>query len=247
MTIWNPSDDGHADLSDHDAFIEGVPHNTFARLRKEDPLARCDGGQFEDYWSMTRFQDILDFNRQTDLLSSARGIRIEDQSHEEYMARRTFQETDPPEHTKTRTRVARAFSRQVIASFEQTIRQLCNDILDQALSEHEFDAAKAISRQLPMRMLGQILGIPEKDLDWLVTKGDELIANTDPEYTDHVHDKVDTDDFRLMPFRSPAGADLYTYAHRLMQDRIARGETGGVLDMILQPDVDGGVISDTEF
>ena len=247
MTIWNPSDDGYANLSDHDAFLQGVPHNTFARLRKEEPLAWCDGGQFKNYWSMTRFQDILDFNRQTDLLSSARGIRIEDQSHEEYMARRTFQETDPPEHTRTRMRVAKAFSRQVIAGFEDTIRQLCNDILDQALSEGEFDAAKAISRQLPMRMLGQILGIPDKDLDWLVTKGDELIANTDPEYTEHVHDKVDTDDFRLMPFRSPAGADLYTYAHQLMQDRIARGESGGVLDLILQPDANGEVISDTEF
>ncbi|NKB76919.1 MAG: cytochrome P450 [Gammaproteobacteria bacterium] len=247
MTIWNPIDDGYADISDHDAFLQGVPHKTFSRLRKEDPLSWTAGGQFEDYWSMTRYEDIIEFNSQTAVLSSAHGIRIEDQSREEYMARRTFQETDPPEHTQTRTRVARAFSRPVIAGFEDTIRQLCNDILDQALASEEFDAAKSISRQLPMRMLGQILGIPDADLDWLVTKGDELIANTDPEYTDHLHDKDDTDDFRLMPFRSPAGAELYTYAHNLMKDRISRGETGGVLDIILQPNEKGKVISDTEF
>jgi hypothetical protein len=42
---------------------------------------------------------LLALNRQTDLLSSARGIRMEDQTYEEYLARRTFQETDPPEHT----------------------------------------------------------------------------------------------------------------------------------------------------
>ena len=247
MTIWIPTDDGHADLSDHDAFIQGVPHNTFTRMRKEDPLAWCEGGQFENYWSMTRHEDIIEFNRQTDLLSSAHGIRIEDQSHEEYMARRTFQETDPPEHTKTRMRVAKAFSRPVIAGFESTIEQLCNQILDEALGLGEFDAAKIISRQLPMRMLGQILGIPDQDLDWLVKKGDELIANTDPEYTDFLHDKDDTDAFRLMPFRSPAGAELYTYAHDLMQQRSARGESAGVLDIILQPDKDGEVISDNEF
>jgi len=247
MTIWNPTDDGNADLSDHDSFVHGVPHNTFARLRKEDPLAWCEGGQFNGYWSMTRYEDIIEHNRQTDLLSSAHGIRIEDQSHEEYMARRTFQETDPPEHTQTRMLVAKAFSRPVIAEFENTIRQLCDDILDEALALGEFDASKEISRQLPMRMLGQIIGVPDSDLDWLVTKGDELIANTDPEYTDFLLDKVDTDDFRLMPFRSPAGADLYQYAHDLMKERSARGETDGVLDIILQPNAKGEVISETEF
>ena len=57
-----------------------------------------------------------------------------------------------------------------------------------------------------MRMLGRILGTPERDLDWLVEKGDQLIANADPEFTKHVVDRADTDAYRLMPFRSPAGS-----------------------------------------
>ncbi|MFT5504097.1 MAG: cytochrome P450 [Gammaproteobacteria bacterium] len=247
MTIWQPIDNGYANLSDHDSFIQGVPHNTFKRMREEDPLAWCDGGNDKGYWSITRYDDIMNYNRQTKLLSSASGIRIEDQSHEEYLARRTFQETDPPEHTHTRMQVGRAFSKPVIAGYEQTIRQLCNEILDQALALGEFDASKHISRQLPMRMLGQILGIGDENLDWLVTKGDELIANTDPEYTDHLLDKADTDAFRLMPFRSPAGVELYQYARDLMADRKARGDNSGVLDLILQPDSQGNVMSETEF
>ena len=247
MTIWNPSDDGYADLSDHDSFLNGVPHNTFARLRREDPLAWCDGGQFKGYWSMTRYDDIIQHNRNTALLSSASGIRIEDQSYEEYMARRTFQETDPPEHTHTRMLVGKAFSKPVIAEFEGSIRQLCNDILDKALAQDEFDASSMISRQLPMRMLGQILGVPEEDLEWLVAKGDELIANTDPEYTEYVLDKVNTDDFRFMPFRSPSGAELYTYAKKLMDRKSALGDTDGVLHMVLQPNRKGEVINETEF
>ncbi len=135
MTIWNPDDDGFADLTSHDAFASGVPHNTFARLRKEDPAHWTDYTDGEGFWSITRYDDILELNRQTDLLSSARGIRMEDQSYEEYLARRTFQETDPPEHMKTRIKVARAFSKAVIAEFEQEIRDLCTEILDQAL-EH---------------------------------------------------------------------------------------------------------------
>ena len=247
MTSWHPTDDGHANLSDHDTFMNGVPHNTFARMRKEDPMAWCDGGQHEGYWSLTRYDDIMAYNRNTKLLSSAQGIRIEDQSHEEYMARRTFQETDPPEHTHTRVLVGKAFSKPVIAGFENTIRELCDDILDKALPQGEFDAATDISRQLPMRMLGQILGIPDKDLDWLVTKGDELIANTDPEYTDYLLDKSDTEAFRFMPFRSPAGAELFEYAKKLMEEKKARGDHSGVLSLILQPNAQGKVMSEIEF
>ena len=38
MTVWTPTDDGHAALASHDAFVNGAPHNTFRRLRDED---RC--------------------------------------------------------------------------------------------------------------------------------------------------------------------------------------------------------------
>ena len=29
MTVWTPTDDGHADLASHDVFANGAPHNTF--------------------------------------------------------------------------------------------------------------------------------------------------------------------------------------------------------------------------
>ncbi len=247
MTIWHPSDDGYANLSNHDSFVNGAPHNTFARMRREDPVAWCDGGQYKGYWSLTRYDDILKHNRNPSLLSSAHGIRMEDQSREEYLARRTFQETDPPEHSATRKLVNEAFSKKVIDQLEILIRDLCVDILENALSNDEFDASYLISRQLPMRMLGRVLGLPAQDLDWLVTKGDELIANTDPEYSNYVPDKADTDEFRFMPFRSPAGAELYSYAKQLMEEKAARNDTEGVLHLILQPNEQGEVISDTEF
>ncbi|WP_370206250.1 cytochrome P450 [Pararhodobacter marinus] len=247
MTIWTPSDDGHADLTSHDTFVNGPPHNTFARMRAEDPMAWTDWEAGEGFWSVTRHADILSLNRQTDLLSSARGIRMEDQSYEEYLARRTFQETDPPEHTRTRMKVMKAFSPRVVAGFEGQIRDLCDTILDQALQHDTFDATKLIARQLPMLMLGRIIGTPDEDLPWLVEKGDALIANTDPDFTEHVLDRMTTDEYRLMPFNSPAGAELYNYAKDLMASKAARGDAEGVLHLILQPDENGEVISETEF
>ncbi len=247
MTVWIPTDDGHADLASHDTFTKGAPHNTFSRLRREDPMSWTDWSGGKGFWSVTRQADILELNRQTDLLSSAQGIRMEDQTYEEYLARRTFQETDPPEHMQTRIKVAKAFSKPVIALFEQQMRDLCVEILDKALQSETFDATKVIARQLPMRMLGRILGTPDEDLPWLVEKGDALIANTDPDFTDHVMDKLTTDEFRMMPFNSPAGADLYVYAKDLMARKAAAGDDSGVLSMILQPGPDGAVITETEF
>jgi cytochrome P450 len=246
VTIWTPTDDGHADLASHDTFVVGPPHNTFARLRAEDPLAWTEwAGQ--PFWSVTRHADILKLNGQPDLLSSAKGIRMEDQTDEEVVARRTFQETDAPDHMATRIRVARAFSRTVVADFEPAIRDLCRDILDDALPLGTFDATKAIARELPMRMLGRIIGVPDADLPWLVEKGDALIANTDPDFTTHVLDKMTTDEFRLMPFNSPAGAELYAYARDLMADKLRTGDQTGVLHLILQPDANGATMPEHEF
>ncbi|MFM8609380.1 MAG: cytochrome P450 [Burkholderiaceae bacterium] len=247
MTVWVPDDDGHVDLSSHDSFAQGAPHNTFRRLRDADPMAWCEWSGGKGFWSVTRHADILELNRAFQRLSSAQGIRMEDQTREEYLARRTFQETDPPEHTRTRLLVAKAFSKPMIALYEQQIRELCASILDQALQHDAFDAVQAIARQLPMRMLGRIVGLPEDDLDWLVDRGDALMANTDSDFTSHVVDQMDTEAYRLMPFRSPAGAELYDYAARLMELKRREGDTTGVLHLITQPDAQGNVISDTEF
>ena len=78
MTVWNPTDDGHADLADHDSYVNGTPHNTFKRLRDEDPMAWCDWRGGKGFWSVTRHADILALNKQSELFSSAHGIRIED-------------------------------------------------------------------------------------------------------------------------------------------------------------------------
>ena len=226
-------DNGNLNLFDHDSFAHGVPHNTFARLRKEDPLSWSEGdSDTRGFWNLTRHADILNANKEGHIFSSAQGIRVEDQTHEEYMARRTFQETDIPEHTGTRRRVNPKFAKPVVANFENVIRNLASTIIDNAISKLEFDAVEEIAKQLPMMMLGRILGVPDSDLDWLVEKGDALIGNTDPDFTQHVVDKVDTDAYRFMPFRSPAGEQLYDYAAEVLAGRKVIDPEGVLARMI---------------
>lgn len=240
-------EDQLADLSSHDSFLSGPPLDTFAWLRKHDPLRWCPEADGVGFWSLTRYQDILQCNKDFKSFSSARGIRMEDQTYEEYLQRRTFQETDPPEHTKVRKLVSRAFSKPEVEKFRQPITELAQDIVEKTLEEGEFDAVDRIARALPMRMLGRILGTPDEDSDWLVSMGDRLIANTDPEYTDMVVDKVNTDAYRFMPFRSPAGAELYDYAKKQLEEKRRSGDTSSLLHLITQPDDEGNVLSETDF
>ncbi|MEL6565431.1 MAG: cytochrome P450 [Pseudomonadota bacterium] len=220
-------------LADHDSFVAGVPHETFAQMRRDAPLHWTEAyGSDKGFWSLTRYADIMAAQRDPERFSSAQGIRIEDQSREEYLARRTFQETDPPEHTATRRTVNPAFAKPVVAQFEPLIRDLARDIVSTALDHAEFDGVEHIAKRLPMLMLGRILGVPDDDLDWLVERGDALIGNTDPDFTDTVLDKVDTDAYRMMPFRSPAGVELYDYAEDILNG--ARGvDPDGILARVL--------------
>jgi len=240
------STDPHVDLSSQDAFNQGAPFATFARMRAEDPMAWTPEAQGRGFWSATRHEDVYELNRDPTLLSSAHGIRMEDQSDEEVQARRTFQESDPPQHTAFRMLVNHAFSRRTVDGFETQIRALVDDILDTALDKVEFDAVEEIARRLPMLMLAQIMGVPPEDAQFLVEKGDALISNSDPDYTDFVIDKVDTEAYRLLPFRSPAAVELFDYANDLL-DRMDRGEELGVLSIVHRAMKQAGLISRDEF
>jgi len=97
-----------------------------------------------------------------------------------------------------------------------------------------------------MMMLGRILGLPDSDLEWLVVKGDALIGNSDPEFTDHIVDKLDSSQYRFMPFRSPAALDLYDYAEKILNGEIPI-DKNGVLSKVLSTNSAEKVMQSHEF
>ena len=124
------NDDVDADITSHDTFEKGFPHNAFKRLRDDEPCAwidEHDGGK--GFWAITRYNDIREVNGLPKIFSSAQGIRLEEQSKEEFEARKTFQETDPPVHTRQRMMFHRGFTRKLVSTYEPLIREICNDIL----------------------------------------------------------------------------------------------------------------------
>jgi cytochrome P450 len=242
----DPMGDRWLDVTDPDVYRAGVPHATFKRLRDEDPVSWTEEVDGRGFWSVTRYRDIVELNRDFRTFTSRQGIRLEDMDEEETEARRTMMELDPPEHTRLRRLVQGGFTRRTVQTYEEAIRTLARAVLEEALPQGRFDLVTDVARQLPMRMLGRLLGAPEEDYGYLVDRGDAMIGNTDPEFTEHVVDQSDTDLFRLMPFRSPAGVELFEYAQRLADDRRANPRDD-VVTRMLAPTMDGEPLSDLEF
>ena len=134
-------------------------------------------------------------------------------------ARGTMMELDPPEHTRLRRLVNRGFTRRTVESYEDSIRALAAEVLDEALAADAFDFVTEVAAKLPMRMLGRLLGTSDADGHQLVEWGDAFLGNSDPDFTTHVVDTAATEEFRLMPFRSPAAIEVFRYAERQAADR----------------------------
>jgi cytochrome P450 len=236
------------DIVDHDTYVHGVPHETFRRLRDTDPVSwwpEHDTGA--GFWAVTRYEDVLRVSRDHETFTSEQGIRLEEMADDEAAARRTMMELDPPEHTRLRRVVNRGFTRKTVATYEQAFRELTRLRLDRVLGgSDEFDFVEEIARELPIRLLCSLLGVPDSDADKLVEWGDGMIANTDPEYTQHVVDQVDTDEFRLLPFRSPAALEVFRYAAEAATAR-RTNPRDDIITKLLQPTPDGEPLTDLEF
>lgn len=233
-------------IIDHDTYVEGVPYETFRWMRDHAPVTWIDEPDGRGFWAVTRYADVLRVNSDYHTFTSTRGIRLEDMEPDELEARRTMMELDPPEHTRLRRLVNRGFTRRMVATYEHAFRELTRLRLDRVLAQPEFDFVTAIARELPIRLLCRLLGVPDRDADTLVEWGDSMIANTDPEYTDHVVDRVDTEEFRLLPFRSPAALEVFRYAEACARERRARPRDD-IITRLLAPLPDGEPLSDLEF
>jgi cytochrome P450 len=235
-----------ADLTDHDAFTGMVPHATFARLRQDDPVSWWDEADGSGFWAVTRHGDALTVSRNVEVFSSARGIRLEEMADDELQARRTMMEYDPPEHTRLRRLVNRGFTRRTVETFEAAVRALAVEVVEEALHQNQFDFIPVVAQELPLRMLGRLLGTSDADGHRLVELGDALLGNTDPDFTDHPVGLTDTDQYRLLPFRSPASLELFDYAARQAEQRRAEPHDD-VIAQLLAPTTDGEPLTELEF
>ncbi len=240
------------DLTDLDMWARGVPYAEFARLRRGAPVAWHDEAPPNSgFWSVCGYSDIVAASRDVATFSSARGISFEEPTDEDMAARRTIIDTDPPEHTKLRKIVSGAFSVRAVAVYQHFVEGLTEQVLDAGLTGpvlggQGFDFIDAVAKEVPIRVLARIMGLPEADLDSFIDLGDRLIANTDPDITDVVWGRDDTDAYRRFPFRSPYGKQLWDLGRTIVADRL-RHPGDDLLSRLLRAEVDGDRLSETDL
>jgi cytochrome P450 len=235
------------DLSSHDAFVEEVPLWAFRELRERDPVHwQPEPAPNRGFWAVTRFHDIEDILRDTRSFSSAHGVTLEEQTEEEVEARRSMIDMDPPNHSQLRRLVSKLFTRSAVAQYEGFVREQARLVLDRGLPRGEFDFVEEISRELPIRVLARIMGVPDRDLPLCVELGDAMIAQADPEYSRAVIDKEDTSEYRLLPFRSPAALELMAYGHDLAEQRRV-DPRDDLVTKLVQSEVSGERLTKAQF
>ena len=236
-----------ADLSDHDSFTEVVPHATFQRLRAEDPVSWCDKADGAGVLvGDARYHDALTVSRDVKRFSSAQGISMDDLAPDELAVRRSMIEMDPPEHTRLRRLVNRGFTRRTVEGFEDRIRKLAVDVIEEALERDEFDFVNDIAKELPMRMLGQLLGIRD-DGRRLVELGDALLSQHRPPTSPIIRWASPTprhSDCSRSAARPPWSCSS-TPTSRPSCD--ARKRRDDVIAKLLAPTTDGDPLTDLEF
>lgn len=235
-----------ADINSHDTYTQGFPHAAFERMRAEEPVAWIDEPDGSGYWAVTKHADVVEVSRDYNRFTASRGIRIEQMSGDELEARRTMMELDPPDHTRLRRLVSAGFTPKVVATYESAFRKLAGHVLERVLPMGEFDFVTEIARELPIRLLCRLLGVPETDAGKLVAWGDQMISNADPEYTPVIIDKVDTAEYRLLPFRSPAALEVFRYAEQAALER-RDDPRDDIITNLLTAEPDGQPLTDLEF
>ena len=230
----------------HDTYLDGVPWDLFARMRDAGRPLWVDEPDGAGFWALTRHRHVFHAGTTPRDFSCTRGIRLEELDDDELEARRTMMEHDGAEHARLRRLVGAGFSRKSIAAREGAVRALAVSVVERALDRREFDFVAGIARELPIRMLCRMLGVPEEDADDLVEWGDALISNADPELSLAVVDQVDTDAYRLLPFRSPAAVSVFEYASRLRRDRLRRPRAD-IVSAMLHAEAGGRPLTELEF
>jgi cytochrome P450 len=144
----------------YDFEIDCDPHPVWRRMREEAPLYRNDR---YDFWALSRFEDVEAGLVDWRTYSSARGSVLEMIKAGIEVPPGIVLFEDPPIHDVHRNILARMFTPRRIAALEPQIRAFCARSLDPLVGSGGFDFIKDLGAQMPMRVIGMLLGIPEED------------------------------------------------------------------------------------
>jgi cytochrome P450 len=144
----------------YDQEIFADPYAVFGRLRDEAPLYY---NERYDFFALSRFDDCERALADRETFISGRGSVLEAIKDDIPVPAGFFISEDPPLHTVHRGVLARVFTPKQMSALEPAIRRFCADALDPLVGEDSIDFVEDIGKQVPMRAISMLLGIPESD------------------------------------------------------------------------------------
>ncbi len=226
------------DLTDPGNFVEAVPHEWFARLRREAPVQwhPDPAGFAEGFWSITRYDDCVGVNRDYEHFSSYRAATLFHDFDDEVLAQQRMMmlNMDPPMHTRYRRLVNKGFTPRMIRDLESRVFAATDGILDTVCEQGSTDFVEQISAELPLQVIADLMGVPQQDRHLVFDWSNRMVGSEDPEY-------------QITPEASTqASMELFAYADELCaKKRLDPHED--LFSVLTQAEMDGDELTQLEL
>src|SRR6266496_2561467 len=231
------------DILSPELFDNGIPHDLLAELRNHSPVVWLDEpahGAFPGgpgYWLVLRHADVSHVSRSPMIFSSWQGTSFlrDPKPSDVAVLRRMMLNMDPPEHTKLRKIVNRAFTPQAIRrQLFDSITRHARAVVDTVCEEGKIDFVTAVAAEMPLRVLADVLGVRTEDRHLLFKWPNALVGLDDPEHGGDPQAFV------------AAFGEMFSYGRERTKEKRAN-PTGDVWSTIVNAEVDGDRLSDDDL
>jgi cytochrome P450 len=225
------------DLANPGAFVDGVPHEALAELRRTDPVHWQSMDGEPGFWAVLRHSDVAYVARHPEVFSASEGGVVVENLLPEHLAmmRNMLLAMDPPTHTAHRAGLLPHFRARVMAGIEDRVREICRAIMAEARERREVEFVHDVASRLPSRVVGQLFGLPSQDWDHMHELAERSTSSQDA-------DLAGAED------TSAATIEMAMYAIGLAASRRqADDDSDDLTSAILRTEFGGQLMSDVDF
>ncbi|MBD0841754.1 MULTISPECIES: cytochrome P450 family protein [unclassified Streptomyces] len=217
------------DLGEFGKEFRDDPHPVYARLRALGPVHRIRPPGWEDEtWLVVGHEEAR--AALADQRLSKDGAKVGLATLPEELLGKNLLESDPPQHTRLRGLITRAFTARRMEALRPRIQQITDDLLDAMLPQGRADLVQSFAYPLPLTVICELLGVPEMDRAEFRRMSNESVAPSSP---GSEHD---------------AFVGLAAYFRELIEDKRAAGPSDDLLsDLIRTTAEDGDRLSPDEL
>ncbi|HEY5290081.1 MAG TPA: cytochrome P450 [Caulobacteraceae bacterium] len=256
MTDLRVPDEIAATVITPKAYAEDKPvHEAFRWLRANNPLGRAELEGFTPFWIVTKHADILEISRQNALFHSGdlstTFTSIEGDKTVREMTGgsphlvRTLVQMDAPDHPKYRRLTQSWFLQQNIRGLEVRIREIARAQVDRMVGFGDAcDFVGDVALTYPLRVIMEILGVPEADMPRMLRLTQELFGAADPELNRGHEDTTERASSEIADIQATI-ADFFMYFKAITDARKAE-PSADLASAIANGEIDGAPINDFE-